>query len=81
MAIEYIAREPLPVSNHCVASADGRCVRFMCEKQPHTSQCQPMRPFLAVLAPPGRSPLTVSLDRRLKVRQVANMRGRTSYGI
>jgi hypothetical protein len=56
MGIEYIAREPLPVLNHGVASADGRCVRFMCEKQPHTSQRQPMRPFLTVLTPAGRSP-------------------------
>jgi hypothetical protein len=39
MGIEHIAREPLTVSNHGVASADWRCVRYSCEKQRHTSQC------------------------------------------
>jgi hypothetical protein len=51
MGIEYIAREPLPVSNHGVASADGRCVRFMCEEQPHTSQRQPTPAILGSFHP------------------------------
>jgi hypothetical protein len=79
--IEYIAREPPTVSNHGVASAGGRWVRFLCEKPPDSSQRQPMRPFLTVLAAASRSPATVSLDRRLKMRQAANMCDRTGYGV
>ena len=78
MGIEYIAREPLLFSNHGVASADGRCVRFMCEKQPHTSQRDHSWQFSPLLA--AHRP-TVSLDRRLKMRQAANMDDRAGYGV
>jgi AbrB family looped-hinge helix DNA binding protein len=41
MGIEHIVRERIIVWNHCVASADGCCVRFSCEKRCHTSPRQP----------------------------------------
>jgi hypothetical protein len=40
MGIESTARELRTRSNHGVASVDEHCVRLLCEKRCHTSQCQ-----------------------------------------
>lgn len=45
MGIENIAREPIAYLNHEVGSADGRCVRFLCKKCCHRSQCKRIPPL------------------------------------
>jgi hypothetical protein len=45
MGIENTARKTIIHCNESVTNSPDRCVRFLCEKQCHTSQRQPMRPL------------------------------------
>jgi hypothetical protein len=78
MGIEYIAREPFSVSNHGVQARMAAACDLCVKNSPtpanagHSWQFSPL--------PAAHRP-TVSLDRRLKMRQAANMCDSTSYGV